>query len=292
MNPYKVLGIPTNASIEIINKTYRKLALKFHPDKNKNDVNSEEKFKQINSAYNSILKERELNKNINDKFFNIFDKAKTFKEYFTNMEFDNVVKNVIGEISNITDFYNKKNGSDKTEDLLINAKVELYDIYNCVKKEIKYNRLRKCKACNGMGFIIQKQKLMKHCIDCLGEKYIEKKINLEFNCKFKNIFFPYKSHEYFDKIPGDIIINIIPKQNPNFRIINYYDLEYIHIINSKDKLQDKLDIEFKHLDNETYKFTINNPVLHNPYYFGKYGLKFNDNSNNRGELYILLKLST
>ena len=290
-NPYKILGIPSNSSIETITQTYRKLARKYHPDKNNSSKDYEEKFKEINLAYKQIIKEKETSKNINDNLFNIFDKAKNFKSYFKNMEFDNVVKKVMGEISNISDFYNKKNGNDKTEDLFINANIELYDIYNCIKKEVKYKRLRKCRICNGMGFIIQKQKLMKNCHECLGDKYIEKNISLEFNCKLKNIYFPYKSHEYINKIPGDIIINIIPKPHSNYKIINYYDLEYIYNINSKEELQDKLKIQFKHLDNQVYNYQIDNPELHHSYFVGNYGLKYNDNSNDRGKLFIILSKS-
>ncbi|MDE1869730.1 MAG: DnaJ domain-containing protein, partial [Candidatus Micrarchaeota archaeon] len=54
---YEILGVPKNASEEQIKKAYRELALKFHPDRNK-DKGSEEKFKAINEAY-SVLGEPE-----------------------------------------------------------------------------------------------------------------------------------------------------------------------------------------------------------------------------------------
>lgn len=47
---YAVLGVPLNASAEDIKKSYRKLAIRFHPDKNKNPE-AEEKFKEISEAY-------------------------------------------------------------------------------------------------------------------------------------------------------------------------------------------------------------------------------------------------
>ncbi len=48
---YKVLGISKNATLEEIKKTYRQLALKYHPDRNKGNKEAEEKFKEINEAY-------------------------------------------------------------------------------------------------------------------------------------------------------------------------------------------------------------------------------------------------
>lgn len=48
---YKVLGVPRNASTEEIKKAFRKLAAKYHPDRNAGDTRMEEKFKEINEAY-------------------------------------------------------------------------------------------------------------------------------------------------------------------------------------------------------------------------------------------------
>ncbi len=58
---YKILGIAKNASSEDIKKAYRKMALQYHPDKNKGDKIAEEKFKAVNEA-NSVLIDPEKRK--------------------------------------------------------------------------------------------------------------------------------------------------------------------------------------------------------------------------------------
>lgn len=57
-NPYEVLGVPENAGDEEIKKAYRKLSRLYHPDANINNPNkkeAEEKFKEVQQAYNAIM---------------------------------------------------------------------------------------------------------------------------------------------------------------------------------------------------------------------------------------------
>lgn len=61
-DPYSILGVPKDASDEEIKKAYRRLSRKYHPDANINNPNkdqAEEKFKEIQQAYDQIMKERE-----------------------------------------------------------------------------------------------------------------------------------------------------------------------------------------------------------------------------------------
>ncbi|NBR86724.1 MAG: hypothetical protein EBT61_14675, partial [Verrucomicrobia bacterium] len=51
---YEVLGVERGASAEDIKKAYRKLAVKFHPDKNPGDKAAEEKFKELGEAYEAL----------------------------------------------------------------------------------------------------------------------------------------------------------------------------------------------------------------------------------------------
>ncbi len=55
---YQVLGVAESATVEEIKKTYRKLALKFHPDKNPGNKEAEEKFKRISEAYYVLSDEK------------------------------------------------------------------------------------------------------------------------------------------------------------------------------------------------------------------------------------------
>jgi curved DNA-binding protein len=58
---YKILGVSKNASTDEIKKAYRKLAIKYHPDKNKGDKSAEDRFKEINEA-NEVLSDPEKRK--------------------------------------------------------------------------------------------------------------------------------------------------------------------------------------------------------------------------------------
>ena len=62
LDPYSVLGVTRSATDDEIKKAYRRLSRKYHPDANINNPNkdqAEEKFKQVQQAYEQIMKERE-----------------------------------------------------------------------------------------------------------------------------------------------------------------------------------------------------------------------------------------
>jgi len=90
---YKTLGVPRNASAEEIKKAYRKLAMKYHPDRNTGDKAAEAKFKEVNEAY-AVLSNAEKRKQYDmfgaegfekrfsqEEIFRDFDLGSIFREF-------------------------------------------------------------------------------------------------------------------------------------------------------------------------------------------------------------------
>lgn len=101
-NYYDILNINKNASQDEIKKAYYKLALKYHPDKNK-DEDSEEKFKEISQAYEVLSDENKRkaydNNNLN---INIFGNANDiFNRVFQQQNFSVNINNIFSGFNNI-----------------------------------------------------------------------------------------------------------------------------------------------------------------------------------------------
>ena len=293
MDDYSILGATRSDSIEIITKKYKKLALKWHPDRNRNNKEyAEEKFKTISAAYNNIVNKKSnpfhtftSSPNGEFNFGNLFTKMNEFKDYFKDVNYEELLINVMEKVNTFRDTKPKKT---KTDNLYINANLELFDIYNNVKKTINIDRLRKCTDC------VKSDESDFYCNTCKNKKYVNKSIELKFYGKSKTIIFPLLSDHSANKTPGDIVININPKNNYNYQIINNYDLLYNYIVDDSNININKpnLEISFKHLDNKTYKFTISNPVLNYKYKIENMGVLYNDESfPDRGNLFIVLTKS-
>lgn len=161
---YKILGVDPNASYDDIKQAYRKLAIKYHPDKNPDDKESEAKFKEINEAY-EVLSSPEKRKKY-DMYY------KHFSNY-NDLNFINDVYNIFNDFYfNMDNFinFNKNRYKNKTyaHNLKFVAKYTIQDIFNGVEKVFKYKRIVKCNDCNGYGHT--NDKIM--CKYCGGSGYI------------------------------------------------------------------------------------------------------------------------
>lgn len=158
---YKVLSIDKNATDKEIKKAYRKLAIKFHPDKNK-EPGAEDKFKEISAAYD-ILSDKEKRSRY-DKFGE------------EGLKTDNIGHNPFDLFSNI--FGNSFGGhpfgrppfgskNNKSKDRVENINVSLKDIYNCKTLNINLKKKVKCSMCNGRGGMFDSSVIF--CNNCNGK---------------------------------------------------------------------------------------------------------------------------
>ncbi|UKL14472.1 DnaJ C-terminal domain-containing protein [Dissulfurimicrobium hydrothermale] len=86
---YKVLGVSKTATPDEIKKAFRRLAMKYHPDKNKGDRAAEERFKEINEAY-AVLSDPEKKKQYDTFGSSEFNRRYTQEDIFRNFDFGDI----------------------------------------------------------------------------------------------------------------------------------------------------------------------------------------------------------
>ena len=90
---YKALGVDKKASPEEIKKAFRKLAVKYHPDRNPNDKAAEDKFKEINEAY-AVLSDPKKKQEYDTYGSSGFHKQYSQEDIFRGFDFSNVYKDM------------------------------------------------------------------------------------------------------------------------------------------------------------------------------------------------------
>mgnify|MGYP001251591556 FL=1 len=154
---YEVLGVVKSASAEEIKKAYRKLALKYHPDRNKGDKTAEAKFKEASEAYH-VLSDKERKTNY-DQFGHAAFEGGSARGGFSNFDFSSVFSDIFGSdpFDDIFEgFGGRRRGRKRTSDyrgtdLRYDLSITLEDAYNGKKHEINFSSSDKCGTCNGSG---------------------------------------------------------------------------------------------------------------------------------------------
>ena len=88
---YKTLGVDKKATEDEIKKSYRKLAMKYHPDRNKGDKKAEEKFKELSEAY-AVLSDKEKRKQYDTFGSDGFQQRYSQEDIFRGFDFSNLFK--------------------------------------------------------------------------------------------------------------------------------------------------------------------------------------------------------
>lgn len=160
---YEILGVSRDASEEELKKSYRRLALKYHPDKNQGNKESEEKFKEINEAY-EVLSDPQKRKS-----YDLFGHTQGPEGFggFGGYEFSGGFGDIFGDI--FEDFFGgtaRRRRPGRGADLRYNLDVSFEDAAFGKEMKIKIPKWVNCTSCNGSG--AKSASSLKTCPTCKG----------------------------------------------------------------------------------------------------------------------------
>ncbi len=172
---YELLGVSRDATEEEIKKAYRKLALKYHPDRNPDDKDAEEKFKEITEAY-EVLRDPEARARY-DRYGHAGVSGGGFGFDFTGFDLADALRAFMRDFgSPFDDFFGVETRTRdrvrRGSDLKVKVSLTLEEIAQGAEKKIKFRRLVVCKSCGGTG--AKKGTALQTCPACNGSGEIRR----------------------------------------------------------------------------------------------------------------------
>lgn len=154
---YEVLGVDKNASDSEIKKAYRKLAMKYHPDQNPGDKSAEEKFKEVNEAY-EVLSNQEKK-----ALYDQYGFAGVDPNFNPNAGFGGGGFGGFGGFGDLGDIFGdffgggasssqgRRNGPSKGQNIMAEIEISFEDAAFGCEEQISYQRIEPCQTCGGSG---------------------------------------------------------------------------------------------------------------------------------------------
>lgn len=166
---YEALGVERNASAESIKNAYRRLAMKYHPDKNKGDKAAEKKFKEMNEAF-SVLGDAEKRKQYDAFGHQGVNGGGAGTGGFSDFNdlgdiFDSVFGGNSGGFSDV--FGGGRRRQQRANDLQYKVNIKFIEAYSGCEKQINIQIHDTCSECKGNG--AKDGTAIKSCARCGGK---------------------------------------------------------------------------------------------------------------------------